>query len=213
MLTLILTLLVILSAAIHIRAEYRGPRPHVYIFKPLTMAFILLIAVLGQGASPSYKYLILSGLFFSLAGDVFLMLPSDRFVLGLVAFLIAHLFYISAFASEIGSLVWWPLIPLVIFGVGIYSILAPSLGKLRLPVLVYSAAILTMAWLAWERWIQIDQTGALLASIGAVLFVLSDGILAINRFRWKFNTARALNLATYFAAQLLIAASVGTLAL
>lgn len=209
MLTLSLTVLVILSAAIHIRAEYRGPRLLIYIFKPLTMVLILVIAGLGQGTSPFYKYTILAGLVFSLAGDIFLMLPTDRFVPGLVAFLIAHLFYITAFASEIGSLIWWPLIPLFIFGVGIYFILAPALGKLRLPVLVYIAAILTMAWLAWERWIQVDQTGALLASIGAVLFVLSDAILAINRFRWKFKTARALNLATYFAAQLLIAGSAG----
>ena len=104
MLTSILTLLAILSASIHIRAEYRGPRQHIYIFKPLTMAFILLIAILGQATLSFYKYMIITGLVFSLAGDVFLMLPSDRFVAGLVAFLIAHLFYIAAFVSEISAL-------------------------------------------------------------------------------------------------------------
>jgi len=52
------------------------------------------------------------------SGDVFLMLPSDRFVAGLVAFLMAHLCYIAAFGSEIDALAWWPLIPPVIFGVG-----------------------------------------------------------------------------------------------
>jgi uncharacterized membrane protein YhhN len=207
----ILILLVIVSASIHIRAEYRGPRQHVYIFKPLTMVFILLIAVLGQAAPPFYKYMIITGLLFSLAGDVFLMLPSDRFVAGLVAFLIAHLFYIAAFGSEISSLIWWPLIPFVIYGIVIYTILAPSLGKLKLPVLIYIIVILMMAWLAWERWSQTGQSGALLASIGAILFVISDTILAIDRFRGTFKLSRVLNLATYFAAQLLIAGSIGTL--
>ena len=212
MLAYILVLLVIVSAAIHIRAEYRGPRQHIYIFKPLTMVFILLIAILGQAALPFYKYMIIAGLIFSLAGDIFLMLPSDRFVAGLVAFLLAHLFYIAAFASEISTLIWWPLSPFVIYGIIIYVILASSLGKLKLPVLIYVAVILIMAWLAWERWSQTGQIGALLASIGAVLFIISDTILAIDRFRGAFKLSRASNLITYFAAQLLIAGSVGTLA-
>jgi uncharacterized membrane protein YhhN len=212
MLTSVLALLVILSASIHIRAEYRGPRQHVYIFKPLTMVFIWLIATLGQATLPFYKYMIVTGLAFSMAGDVFLMLPSDRFVAGLVAFLIAHLFYIAAFASEISALIWWPLIPCVIYGIVIYIILVPALGRLKLPVLIYVVVILIMTWLAWERWSQTAQSGTLLAAVGAVLFVISDTILAINRFRGAFKLARALNLTTYFAAQWLIASSVGALA-
>ena len=211
MLTSILTLLAILSASIHIRAEYRGPRQHVYIFKPLTMVFILLIATLGQTTLPFYKHAIITGLVFSLAGDVFLMLPADRFVAGLVAFLMAHLFYIAAFASEISALIWWPLVPVVIYGIVIYTILAPSLGKLKLPVLAYIVVIMIMAWLAWERWGQTGSSGALLASVGAVLFVISDTILALNRFRGAFKLARVLKLTTYFAAQWLIAGSVGAL--
>ncbi len=199
-----------LSASVHIRAEYRGPRRYVYIFKPLTMGLICLIAILGQASLPFYKYMIIVGLISSMAGDVFLMLPSDRFVAGVIAFLIAHLFYIVAFASEISALIWWPLIPIVTYGIVIYTILAPYLGKLQLPVLIYVAAILIMTWLAWERWSQTGQSGMLLASVGAVLFVISDTILAINRFRGAFKPARALNLTTYFAAQWLIASSVGT---
>ena len=92
MLTAILTPLAILSAALHIRAEHYGPRYHVYLFKPLTMAFILLMAVrAGWPDLSRYKVAILAGLVCSLAGDVFLMLPSDRFIAGLVSFLLAHL--------------------------------------------------------------------------------------------------------------------------
>lgn len=211
MLTFTLLLLVVISASIHIRAEYRGPRQQIYIFKPLTMVLIGLMAILGQGAPPYYKYMIITGLVFSIMGDIFLMLPTDRFVVGLVAFLIAHLFYIGAFVPEIGALRWWPLIPFALFGIVIYIYLAPSLGKLKLPVLLYVGVIMAMAWVAWERWIQTGQSGALLAAFGAVLFVISDTILAINRFRAPFKLYRLLNLTTYFAAQWLIAGSVGAL--
>ena len=188
MLTFVLTVVVIVAASMHILAGYRGPRQHVYIFKPVTMVIILLIALLGQGASPFYRYMIITGLVFSLAGDVFLMLPKDRFVAGLVAFLIAHLFYIAAFVPEIHGLTWWPLIPLVIYAIVLYRILAPSLGKLKAPVLVYIAVILMMAWLAWERWSQMGQSGALMAFVGALLFVVSDTLLAIDRFRGAFKS-------------------------
>ncbi len=70
-----------------------------------------------------------------------------------------------------------------------------------------------MTWLAWERWIQTGQTETLLVLIGAVLFAISDTILAANRFKGAFKPAQALNLITYFAAQWLIASSVGMLAL
>lgn len=209
--TFILLLLVIISAAIHIRAEYHGPRRQIYIFKPLTMLLIGLLALLGQGAPPFYKVMIIAGLVFSIMGDVFLMLPTDRFVAGLVAFLIAHLFYIGAFIPQIETFRWWPLVPFAIFGAIIYLNLAPSLGNLKLPVLLYVAVIMVMAWVAWERWLQTGQSGALMAAFGAILFVVSDTILAINRFRAPFKTARFLNLATYFAAQWLIAGSVGSL--
>ena len=204
-----LILLAVISASIHIRAEYRGPRQRIYIFKPLTMLLIGLVAILGQGAPPFYKVMIITGLVFSIMGDVFLMPPSDRFVAGLVAFLIAHLFYIGAFVPAIGAFRWWPLVPFALFGLGVYLYLAPSLGKLKLPVLLYVGVIMVMAWVAWERWLQTGQSGALLAAFGAVLFVISDTILALNRFRVPFKSARFFNLTTYFTAQWLIAGSVG----
>jgi len=210
MLTAILTLLAILSASLHIRAEYYGPRYHVYVFKPLTMVFILLMAVqAGKVETSYYKVAIIVGLLFSLAGDVFLMLPSDRFIAGLVSFLIAHLCYIAAFTSGTGFGFSWRLLPCAIYGLFIFSILAPHLGKMRLPVLVYMVVILAMAWQAWERWHQAGQSAALLAFLGAVLFVVSDSALAVNRFRGHYKSAQALILSTYFAAQWLIARSMG----
>src|SRR5690606_41962032 len=96
-----LPLLTAVSACLAILGKYRGPGPLVYLFKPLTTVLILLLALLASPpVTPAYQWLIVLGLLFSLAGDVFLMLPRDRFVAGLVSFLIAHLFYIAAFAQQ-----------------------------------------------------------------------------------------------------------------
>ena len=209
--TLILTLLTVISAFLHIRAEYHGPRKHVYIFKPITTILILLNAVQLGWADPTlYKYAILAGLIFSLAGDVFLMLPSDRFIAGLVSFLIGHIFYIMAFTSGTGfSFSLLSLLPFAIYGAVMFSILAPHTGKMKLPVSAYIAVILVMAWQACARWGQTGGAGALLAFLGAGLFVISDSVLALDRFRGKFKAARLLTLVTYFSAQWLISLSLG----
>ena len=211
MLAAIFTVSAILSVFLYIRAEYYGPQYHIYLFKPLTMVFILLIAIQGPTTTPSYKYAIIAGLIFSIGGDTLLMPTIDRFVPGLVAFLVAHLFYITAFVSGVSFGLAWSLVPLAIYGIAVYAILFPSLGQLKLPVAAYIVVILVMAWLAWERWRQTGQNDAFLALLGAILFVVSDTILAIHRFRGPYKLGRALNLSTYFAAQWLIAGSVGAL--
>jgi len=208
---LLLTLAAIGSAILFIWAEYNGPPVQVYIFKPLTMVFIILIAALRTKASPvRYAFVVILGLIFSMAGDIFLMLPSDQFILGLVSFLIAHLFYIYAFTydSQIRRAPW-ALIPFGLYGIFIYVILSPHLGAMKPPVAAYIIVILVMGWRAWERWSQTAEKPALPAFFGAVLFIISDSILALNRFREPFAVARLLNLSTYFAAQWLIALSIG----
>jgi len=202
---------VFISAAGCIWFAYHRPRWMFYILKPLTMVLICLTAILGGNDLSVYKVMIIGGLACSMVGDIFLMLPTDRFLAGLAAFLLAHLCYITAFASGINSLSWWPLIPLVVWSVGFYLFISPALGKLKMPVIVYIVIILVMTWLAWERWIQTGQTETLLVLIGAVLFAISDTILAVNRFKGAFKLYRALNLVTYFAAQWLIASSIGML--
>jgi uncharacterized membrane protein YhhN len=82
----------------------------------------------------------------------------------------------------------------------------PLLGDRRLPVLVYMLAIVTMAWQA-ARWSGLHTAAAGLAAAGSALFVLSDSVLAWNRFARPFRAAQAVVLSTYFAAQWLIALS------
>lgn len=206
----LLSLLVLISASIHIYGEYRGPRILVYIFKPLTTSLIILIALTAaQPVSSLYKTLILFGLLFSLIGDVFLMLPGDKFVGGLLSFLVGHLFYIAAFVSSTGFLVTPLFLVLYLVYGGILLILIwPHAGKLRLPVLVYAIGILVMGWQAAERWGAIQNAGALFAAVGALLFVYSDSVLALDRFRHHFSAARLMVLTSYFGAQWLIALSI-----
>jgi len=210
MLIALLAALAVCSAFLHIRAEYRGPRHHVYVFKPLTMVLILLVAIqAGKPTGSFYQGAIIAGLVCSLAGDIFLMLPSDRFVAGLVSFLVAHLFYIAAFTSGTGfGFSPWRLAPLILYGVFMFSVLSPYLGRMKVPVLAYMTVILVMVWQAWERCSQTAQSAALLAFLGAILFLVSDSALAVNRFLVKYRSAQLLALSTYFPAQLLIALSV-----
>ena len=79
---------------------------------------------------------------------------------------------------------------------------------MKIPVLVYVVVILVMGWRAWERWTKIRMKTALFAFFGAMLFIISDSVLAINKFREHFEAARAITLITYFSAQWLIALSI-----
>jgi uncharacterized membrane protein YhhN len=205
-----LAFLAIISAFLTIRAKYNGPPVRVYVFKPLTMILILLAACKADASlSSQYQRLILLGLLFSLAGDVFLMLPKDRFIFGLVSFLIAHLFYIGAFTSGEGlSVTPWIIGIVVLVGIILAALLLPGTEKMKLPVFFYMVVILFMAWRAWERFHAIGRANSLLAAAGASLFVFSDFLLAWNRFRRPFRSAEAVKLSAYFTAQWLIAISI-----
>lgn len=205
-----LTILIALSAILHIRAEYAKKLSLVYVFKPLTTCLIIVLCVLQTPEiSPAYKYLILCGLACSLVGDVFLMLPSDQFIAGLVSFLFAHVFYIIAFTRDAGFHITYVFVGLIglLGGIVLVTVLAHT-GRLTGPVIVYTGVILVMLWQALERWYAAATPSALLAVIGACLFVFSDFILAYNKFVRQFKSARLLNLSTYFAAQWCIALSV-----
>ena len=209
MLLTILTALAFVSAVLTILASYQKRRLTLYLFKPLTILFIIVIAVQPKHpVSAFYGYAILAGLVLSLVGDIFLMLPDEQFVAGLVSFLAAHICYIAAFMSESGrALSGLDLIPFLLYGALMLSVLWPHLGKLRAPVIVYMIAILLMGWAAASRWLIAGQEGSRLAFLGAILFIISDSALAIDRFKGRFRSAQLLILSTYFTAQWLIALS------
>ena len=214
---LLLSMLALACAALCIRAERRGERRAVYVSKPATMLCVIAIAALGS-PSPTdpYAMAILAGLVLSLAGDVWLMLPSDRFAAGLASFLLAHLCYVAAFAGPVG-LRGGPLglLPFVGAGCLVLACVLPGVrgGALRVAVVAYVTAIAAMGWQATERAHDLADSGAQLAAVGAVLFLCSDSALAWNRFRRPFGEAQAVVLSTYFGGQWLIALSTGSGAL
>lgn len=214
MLTLlpVISIAAMLSAGITIRAHYLHP-PRLLligIFKPLTTILILAAALLpGTFQADPYARLIAVGLIFSIIGDVLLVLP-DRFLQGLAAFLLAQIAYVVAFHSGVRAAAF-PLVALVLAGVaaGMLRYLWGALdSQLKLPVTAYVIIIELMTALAIGRLLQQPSASTLLAAAGAVLFMGSDAMLAINRFRRPFHRAELWVLATYFTAQLLIALSV-----
>lgn len=213
-LTPVWTILIAAAAAcaLHLRAAYRGPPWQVYLFKPLTTLLLVgLAAVMPAAHGSHYRTAILAGLVLSLCGDVFLMLPRDRFMAGLASFLAAHLAYIVAFWAG-GPLPadMQLLLPLGVVAVPLLGVLWPGLGRLRLPVVLYTATIVAMVWRAWARSRALPTPGTALAALGAGLFLVSDSLLALDRFRFRFPGARAAVQVTYVAAQALIAVSVST---
>ena len=209
MTTLILTILAIISASLHMWGEYGGPVYLIYIFKPLTMIFIITIALLAKNPpSTKYKYAIIAGLIFSMIGDVLLSLPMDVFIFGVVSFTIAQIIYTYAFRSGRDfRFRFITVLPFVIYGITVFLVLQPGLNGMSIPVAVYIVVIMIMAWQAWDQWDDVRTRWALLAFIGALLFVISDTLLALNKFGEPFAAARALTLTMYFSAQWLISNS------
>lgn len=209
----LLSLAVLVSGVLTIQADLNGDLTQLYAFKPLTTGLLVLLARFGPApVLPVYRRAIIGGLSFSLAGDIFLMLPQDRFLLGLVSFLVAHLFYIYAFVAAGGfyrSLAAAG--PFIFYGVLIIAVLWSGLGAMRLPALAYMMVILLMAWQALGQWRQYRSLRAGLAFVGALFFLLSDSALAVNRFHSPVTAAPLLILGTYYVAQWLIALSAGSL--
>jgi uncharacterized membrane protein YhhN len=202
----VLSTAAVLSGVIYIWTTYAGAQTQRFLFKPLTTALILGVALaLPDAVSPLYRNLITVGILFSLAGDIFLMLPNNWFVWGLVSFLIAHLFFIAGYVERASvHMHWYLLTPFALYGVALLYLLWSHVGDLRLPVLIYALVLLAMGWQATELWWEMRDLAALLAMLGAILFVASDSILALDKFRAPIPHRDVLIMSTYYGALLLI---------
>ncbi len=178
--------------------------------KPLATALIFVLAWRARPAvSPRYRRWVLAGIAGSLAGDVFLMLPGDLFVPGLLAFLFAHGCFIAAFLGDSRfAAPAWPLAACLAYGALNLALLWGAIdAPLRLPVIVYVAVLATMGGQAWARATHGDGASRL-AARGALVFMLSDSVLAWDRFRGPLPWASLWVLAAYYLALWWIARSV-----
>lgn len=184
-----------------------------WLFKPLTMVFALVLVAFSAYSTsarvqfnPKTLLLLAAALAGSLAGDVFLMFQGF-FIPGLVSFLVAHLFYVALFKS---GQAWFPhrgaLAATLGIGVAMYAFLwAGGLPPaLRAPVAAYVLVIAMMAAQAIGRATVLRDAPSLLVAVGAGFFMLSDSLLATNRFVMPLPMAQVWVLATYYAAQALI---------
>ena len=183
-----------------------------FFLKPLPVLLaILWVARARPLPSARYRWLLLVGLVFGVAGDALLNLP-HLFLAGLVTFLVGHVWYAAAFALEgarprPASLAG----PLALAGT-VIALLWPGLGALQVPVLCYVGAIAVMAGLSIDRWRRVGSAAAARAAAGACFFLVSDAALAWAKFRAPFGPPWAVGavvLGTYYLAQALLASSVG----
>jgi uncharacterized membrane protein YhhN len=130
------------------------------------------------------------------------------FLLGLASFLLAHIFYIIFFhhvrvRESINSNPWF-LVIVVIYYAALTSWLSPFLGEMKLPVRIYGIVISIMFMLAMHMFVIKNKVAGKWMLFGALLFVISDSVLAINKFYEPFDAAGIIIMLTYGLAQLFI---------
>ena len=178
------------------------------VFKPLALGFALVFVAARAyplRAAGRFDLHLLAGLAFSLAGDCFLMFQGF-FIPGLLSFLIAHLFYIVLFKQ---AQAWFPSrrALAVTLGVGalMYAFLFNGLNPvLRFAVAAYVIVIALMAAQAIGRATVLRDKASLGVAVGAGFFMLSDALLATNKFAQPLPMAQLWVLGTYYIAQILI---------
>ena len=178
------------------------PRPYAGDVVLKTSMCVLLAIAAFRGKLKLFALALL----FSAAGDAFLAYDGERlFVPGLASFLVTHVLYAVVFVlatkgavapMSTGRKVSFSIIPT--FAVAYSVVLWPNLGALAIPVLLYIAAIVVMAMLSLRvRTIEVP--------LGALLFMVSDSLIALGKFLWQAPWVGPLVWITYALAQLLIA--------
>jgi len=204
----------LVSGLIAIASDWRGQRRAAfYVAKPLTAVLILLLAWVCLAGLPVYRGWVLAALAFCLAGDVALMFTARRaFVLGLGSFLVGHLLFIAAFATALPlapidlPLAVWLLAAVFLLAVTSYaSWLLPRTGGLKPAVLAYLVCLTLMVLAALLYAGLAERAVQRWAAVGALLFAVSDAVLAYRKFVAQPWWGQPLTLLSYYLAIGLIA--------
>lgn len=183
-----------------------------YLFTPLVSAAVIITALLSLrfNYGNTYNYIIITGLLFSLVGDTILMIEAvNLFLQGLIFFLFAQISYAFAFAINYHFEVWNIFVAAGLLAVIIifYNIIKKKAAGKAYLVLIYMIVISVMVYLAIGRLNDGVSAKGLLVAIGALLFLVSDVLLAVNEFVMKLPNATVIVWAVYAPSQLLIALS------
>lgn len=179
--------------------------------KPLIMSS-LMFYYLSAADKVNRSGVVLIAIACSLAGDLLLINPR-YFIPGLLAFLVAHVFYIFAYRQHRSDESTDALrgvhrirlaFPIVLAGAGLIVILYPAIEEYRVPVIVYALIITIMALTALSRFGRTSQESFWLVFGGAILFMISDSLIAIDKFLMPVSQGGFFILLTYAAAQFMI---------
>lgn len=211
--------LYVLAGALNLWAESRDWLVGIWVTKPLLLS-ILSLAFWRAAPPGRLRRSILLGLGFSWLGDVLLMMNLASqlafipwFVLGLASFLLAHLAYTATFwqlrqgAWGWVEKSWWLALPMVLYAGLLLLMLWPGLGQMALPVVIYAAVISLMAISALNLGTLLPRRVWQMLLVGVLLFVVSDSLIAWNKFRFSLGAGRLLIMFTYLLAQYAIARS------
>lgn len=184
------------------------------VFKPLIVISLFVYLVSQKGHQIKAATFAMAGLLFSLVGDVLLIFQSEQplfFMGGLISFLLAHVSYIVYYQKSTDTLLKKALpnkklffALMLVYGLVFYSFLYGSLGALKVPVFVYTAALVSMNVFALNRFGRVNDNSFKLILIGAMCFTLSDSLLAVNKFMMPLPLAGVWIIASYAAAQYFI---------
>jgi uncharacterized membrane protein YhhN len=173
---------------------------------------IWMLAVLcWQQLDGSAQKIMTVAMIFSSGGDVLLSLPlSYSFPAGLSSFLVAQLLYIFLLSrrrggfqqGELGRSRLWLLALIGLYYVMMLVVLIPKTGELAVPVTVYMTAICSMGLFAAL------YKGSQWVLLGALCFMVSDSVIAINKFLVPFDLSGVVIMNTYYLAQLMIAVGI-----
>lgn len=184
------------------------------LFKPLISISLTFYMYRKCNMQKGFNRLVFAGLLFSLFGDSFLIFANTDvylFLYGLVAFLLAHVVYSAAFFRDFknspqSSKLYGHLMLFVmgVFSLSYYTWIRDYLNNFRIPVLVYVFVISMMAILAAYRYKRVNLLSFRLIIWGAIFFVISDAVLAYNKFVEPHPLAGVVIMASYMIAQYLI---------
>jgi uncharacterized membrane protein YhhN len=210
-------LLFLIVAAGTLISDYTDNEWSMYIFKPLIMIWIGGFFLFhAKSINRIIIKFTLTAFAFSWLGDIFLMFTGKGellFAAGVMAFLIAQVFYIFLFLKTIElsgkkpflrKQPFW-LIAYIAYGLVFAILLYDNLDTLlRIAIFIYIGAILSMSAMALNRFGNGHPVSFMLVFSGSLLFVFSDSVIAINKFLYTFEYANLLILFTYMLAQFLI---------
>jgi len=177
-----------------------------FFFKPLILPTILLMYTLVRIEKNKWY---VAALIFSFLGDTFLLFDGKQyFMLGLGAFLLAHLCFIKVVLQKIGkaSLNKMLLSFVIFFGflLGLLFFLEGRLGAMQIPVVIYGLVITSFGALSFANYLQNKNKAALILLIGTLIFISSDTMLAFNKFYAPDELLNFMVMLSYIVAQYLI---------